>query len=282
MFEACQPDWRTFRMLPPIYTNLNTRNLEMAMLVLRKYSRTAPGEALPRTVAFIVKDAKEHTPFTEMGRIDTELQVDTTPVISSRTGKPLKSGRKSYSVTEGGLATKIVLARMRPYSNYNVLTDRKYALDQANFSPGAGEAGFWAQVEAVAQRMVASRHSSTHFFQVSWNAVLASLVPFVPDKYRGAVATWSGKGRKVVGDLGAATMGGIGTTFATCVIENRVGMDDEFPTISAIRNMEAHRILEPVLQDSIDSEFQSAMSEIGRRGLLETSPQLAGLGVLVT
>jgi hypothetical protein len=269
-------------MLPAVYTNLNTQNLDMAWAVLRKYSRTAPGEALPRAVAFIVKDAKENTPFTEIGRIDSELQVETTPVISARTGKPLRSGRKNYSVTEGGLATKIVLARMHPYSGYNALTDRKYAIDRASFSPGGGEAGFWAQVDAVARRMASSRHSSTHFFQVSWNAVLAALVPFVPDKYRGAVATWAGKGRKVSEELGAATIGGIGTPFATCVIENRLGMDDDFPTISAIRNMEAHRILTPVLQASIDRDFEGAMAEIARRGLLATAPQLAGLGVLVT
>src|SRR6185312_15305949 len=120
-------------MLPAMLTTLNTQNLEMAWGVLRQYSRSAPGQSLPRAVAFVVKDAKANTPFTGTGRIDAELQVETTPRISSRTGRPVKSGRNKnvYSVTEGGLATKVVLARMRPYSYYNVLTDRKYALDRA-------------------------------------------------------------------------------------------------------------------------------------------------------
>lgn len=271
-------------MMAPVYCSVDTRNLVGALNVLRQYSRQEPSESLHRAVAFTIKDAKDHTPFTEISQIDTDLSVQTTPVLSTRgkrKGLPLKSGKSNVAVTEGGLATKIVLARLHRYSNYNLLTDQKYALDKASFSPGAGEAGFWAKVEQVAQRMAKSRHSSTHFFQVSWNAVLAALAPFVPSSYRGAVLTWSG-GRQVPAELGYVSPARANDPQAVCVIENRLGMDDEFPTISAIRNMAAHRILEPVLQSSINNQYEKAMAQIAKQRLLDRRPSLAVYGVKVS
>lgn len=271
-------------MASPVYCSVDTRNLVGAIKVLQQYSRQEPSEALHRAVAFTIKDAKDHTPFTEISRIDTELSVQTTPVLSTRgkrKGLPLKSGRTNVSVTEGGLATKIVLARLHRYSGYNLLTDQKYALDRASFSPGGGQAGFWAKVEEVAQRMARSRHSSTHFFQISWNAVLTALAPFVPAGYRGAVLSWAG-GRQVVAELGAVTPAKPNDPQAVCIIENRLGMDDDFPTISAIRNMEAHRILEPVLQMSINRQYARSMEEIAKRNLLNRRPSLAAYGVKVS
>lgn len=271
-------------MRAPVYCSVDTRNLVGALKVLQQYSRQEPSESLHRAVAFTIKDAKEHTPFTEISRIDTELSVQTTPVLSTRgkrKGLPLKSGRTNIAVTEGGLATKIVLSRLHRYSYYNLLTDQKYALDKASFSPGEGQAGFWAKVEETAKRMVRSRHSSTHFFQVSWNAVLLALAPYVPSSYRGAVFSWAG-GRSVPAELGAVTPAKPNDPRAVCVIENRLGMDDDFPTISAIRNEAAHRILEPVLQSSINRQYERAMAEVAKRNLLARSPSLAVYGVRVS
>jgi len=254
-----------------------------AVKILQKFSRQEPSESLHRAVAFVVKDAKDHTPFTEISRIDTELSVQTTPILSTRgkrKGLPLKSGRSNVSVVDGGLATRVVLARLHRYSYYNLLTDQKYALDRASFSPGGGQAGFWEKVEEVAQRMAKSRHSSTHFFQVSWNAVLRALAPYVPSTYRGAVISWAG-GRSVDPAIGAVTPAVANSPRAVCVIENRLGMDMTHPTISTLRNYAAHRVLDPVLQQSVNRQFGKAMEQIATRRLLDRRPELAVYGVRV-
>jgi hypothetical protein len=222
-----------------------------------------------------------------MSTIDSELEVETVPVLSMkgpRAGLPVRSGKNNIEVTPGGLATKIILARLNRYSNYNVLTDMKYALDKATFSPGMGTAGFWARVAMVAQRMVKSRHSSTHFFQASWNAILAKLVPLVPESYRSAVANWAGqgnRGREIDPTLGDVYRAPSNTTDPKCTIENRLGMVESLPTISEIRNLAAHQILEPILQKSIDRNFDQMMEMIHDRGWEEIAPKLEVHGVLV-
>lgn len=249
--------------------------------VLHVYSTTAPSEALAKAVAFVVKDAKDHTYFTTTSKIDTELQVQTTPVIATRgrnAGQPLRSGRKNYAVTEGGLATKIVLARLNPYSNYNILTDRRYWLPRFGFSPGQGVAGFWKKVEQVAQRMVAARHSSIKFFLQSWNAVIGALAAIVPANYTDYFNRVAGKTNPA---LGAASSTGMSTNNVTITIENRLGMDSRYPTINAIRNMSAHQQLVPVLQAAIDRNFEKQMQLIAKKKLLDLSPQLKALGLNV-
>jgi hypothetical protein len=109
-----------------------------------------------------------------------------------------------------------------------VLTDLKYAIDRLTFSPGEGEAAFWDKIEEVAKRMVKSRHSSTHFFQASWTAVIKKLFPFVPRPYGGM---GSSSFRNVPDDLGEVVPAGSGEPRVTCVISNKLGLDDRYPSI---------------------------------------------------
>ena len=257
-----------------------------AQRIIAQHIKTAPTESLPRAVAFVVKDAKDRTPVTPVSRIDTELQVKTTPILvtrGSRTGVPRKDKKSTIEVGDRDtLAIKIQLARLNPYSNYNILTDRRYALSRSSFSPGMGAGGFWSKLQIVAQRMVKRRHSSSGFFKISWNAVLGALAPLVPSQYRGAVETWSGKeGRKVSASLGSAQMSGKDTSRVSIKIDNLVGMDPKYPTISEIRNMEAHRTLGPALQRAIDANFIKQMDLIAKKGWRDKAPQLRGLGVMV-
>jgi hypothetical protein len=258
-----------------------------AQTIFSKYSRFTPAEGLNRTVLFITRATQKATPFVTTGQIDSELSVITTPQLSTRgarKGLPKRPRRKDgappvdVTVVQGGLATMVTLARLHRYSNYNVLTDLKYAIDRLTFSPGEGEAAFWDKIEEVAKRMVKSRHSSTHFFQASWTAVIKKLIPFVPRPYGGM---GSGSFRSVPDDLGEVVPARSGEPRVTCVISNKLGMDDRYPTISAIRNMEAHRILEPVLQMAINAEYESKMAEAGRRGWLDYAPSLNTLGIKV-
>lgn len=263
---------------------IDTSNLNRAQAIFNEYGKTVPAQSIARTALFVIDDAQRNTPVTSVGRIDSELSIITTPVLSSRgkrKGLPLKSGKKNYTVVEGGLGTRIALARLSPYSDYNILTDRRYALDRATFSPGGGQAGFWARIEEVVKHMIAARHSSTHFFKQSWNAIREKLLPWVPPAYRRGRITDSDANRAVNPLLGNASMSANGFE-AVLTIENLIGLDDRFPTISAIRNLGAHQILAPVLQASIDREFASKMEYAAKQGWIDRMNQLKALGVEVS
>ena len=264
--------------------NLDTAKFTQAFNLLhQKTSNPAP--ALHRAVAFVIRDAKARTPVTSQSRIDQELSVMGIPVISkkgARAGLPLKNGKKTYEFAPNGLGIAVMLARLKRYSSYNVLTDMKYAIDRASFSPGMGRAGFWARLELRAQAMVKGRHSSTGFFKISWNALLAKIAPYVDVKYQGAVMTWAGQGGAVAPDLGEFTPARPGEPKAICVVYNWLGSDDRYPTISAIRNMAAHKILDPVLEEAIQSEYEKQMMVAFNRNLIDGAALVRAQGVELT
>lgn len=263
---------------------VDTSNLMKAQRLFNRHSRTIPAEALNRTAYFIVQAAMNATPVTTTGKIDAELNVVTEQRISPRTGKPVSARTRNPTVVKidsADFASRIVLARLRhaKMSDYNVLTDMKYALTTPQrFSPGAGVAGFWAKINEVAQRMVKSRHSSGAFFKSSWKAVLQQLAPFLPRGYR---RTAKLSGPAVNPDLGSVTPAQPGGINAVCIIENRIGLDTMYPTINANRNLQAHRFLEPILQAKINAEFESKMEYAAKQGWLEDKEELAALGILV-
>jgi hypothetical protein len=271
-------------MQPQPLIRLDTTNLMKAQRLLNYFSKTSPAESLNKTGAFVVHTAKDMTPVTSMARIDAELQVDSVPVLYVRGPKKgtKKPGKKlHYNVTEGGLATKVVLARLNRYSNYNVLTDMKYAIDRASFSPGEGASGFWGKVEETAQKMVGRRHSSTEFFKVSWNPILKMLASFVPSNYRGAVLTWAGEGREAPEDISRVYPARIGSYTTQCKIQNRLGFDEHYPTIAAIRNMEANRILYPILNIAIQREFAGKMRVFFKKDLQQQRAALYACGMVL-
>lgn len=266
-------------MLPKVNVRWETYNWSRAHEILHKYSKTEPSEALAKAVAFVVVDAKANTYFTTPSKIDAELNVETTPVLSTkgaRAGLPLRSGKSTVDAPAGSLAQRIVLSRLNRYSNYNVLTDIRYALDRQSFSPGMGKAGFWAKVKMVAERMVKSRHSSTHFFQTSWNSVLLALAPLVPARFQGKFFRAAGK---INSEIGSAVLNGVGTAKPILRIDNKLGMDPKYPTINELRNMAAHQLLEPALAGSISKNFQEQLRIIAERDLIGLNSQLGQLGV---
>ena len=256
--------------------------------LLRQGSKTATGPALARSVGFVLEKAKDLTPFATMGQIDTELQVQTEPRLYKSGAKAglqkLGKGRYKEPLTnitgmeDDSLAAKIILARLSRYSNYNVLTDMRYALDRKTFSPGAGESGFWTVVKAAAAKMIRTRHSSTHFFQQSWNAVIEKLVPYVPEAYKGHFASVAGGMTPEFSEIGRIEYSGQGSAIQHLLIENRLGMAEKYPTINAIRNLGANKQMAPALQKAIDLEFLSQINTAMKRGLLDEAAKIRMLG----
>ncbi len=261
---------------------IDTSGLMRMQNIVSKHSRWSPAENLNRTAFFVVKDAMEHTLPTAPAKIDMELNVQSAPRISARTGRPVSRNSRNpniINVTEGGLATRITLARMHRNSRYNLRTDRRYSILRSTFSPGQGRAGFWKKVEETATRMVKQRHSSSGFFKSSWLAILQKLYPLLPPGYRrGASITQ----KPVNGSLGDVTPAVGGGLTCTCIVENNLGTESLYPTIAARRNAYAHMLLTPILQSAIDREFWSKLELADRKGWMDRASALRECGFIVT
>lgn len=257
--------------------DIDTSNLMKAQALFQRHSKRDPAESLNKTVLFIARDAQRRTPFVTIGRIDAQLNVQTTRRISTRTGKPVSPKTKNanlVNVTEGGAATKITLARLHMFSRYNKMTDFRYWLPLESFSPGQGQSGFWKKIDMVATRMVKARHSSTHFFQASWGAIIRLLAAHVPGASTKAI-------RSASNELGSVLPAKTGTTTPTVVIENLIGNAKRYPTINMRRNLAAQRILVPVLRSAIEAEFWSKLYEAEKRGWIRDKAAFKAFGIVI-
>ncbi len=238
-------------------TTADLGSLNRALDLASKWSTRTMKKVVMDTARAVTFKAMVGTPAVSMQTIDSELDVITTPVLSTRgprQGLPLKSGKKNYQVVEGGLATKIVLARMWPGSRYNRLTGSQWAIDRANFSPGEGVAGFWKKVELTAQRMVAARHSSTHFIQAGWGAVTKKLraLRFGAPALDSAIDVQATV-TPADDDLGEVTYGEEQGYFWV-KIENRVGMIGGNEVLMEKRNRALLKYGGPPLQAAADEQ----------------------------
>lgn len=279
--------------MPDLITcRVNTRNLLRGLDLLRQHSKTAPAEALHRSVAFVVDKAKRATPSVDPGRINAQLAIMTRGV--TRKGKPSKAQKPrltwSEAVTGGPLVPAswlITSARAWPLSHYNGRTGGRWMFTKIGARvdgtpsrhPLAGKrvSQFAAIMAAHVHRMISRRHSSTHFFQVSWNPILARLSSLVPPRYRAKFTLAAGHEGRITADMGRVHPAGPGEV-ATCTIENRIGMASKYPNLDRQRNESAHRILTPILQAAVDAEWAGQVKLLMEQGVIEEKANLRQYG----
>jgi hypothetical protein len=263
---------------------IDTKNWMAAKNVLLAHSKTNPSQSLAKSVAFVVKDAKNNnnTPATSIARIDSDMGAIASPAVlkSGKLSRDKKRQLETIGINLDSAAARIVLARLNPNSKYNWLTDGKYALNRATFSPGLGQAGFIARVLEAGTRMIKSRRSSTGFLAITWNGILDALIDYVPASYKSTVSNWSAYNRKSkpIFGIGDARMAGQGTVRCQLTISNFLGESGLYPNLDAKRNEAAHAILGPVLQSSIDRNFVRQMEIAVKNGYDEIRPLIKSLG----
>jgi hypothetical protein len=159
-----------------IELKLDTSSLDRAMDLAESWSESTPAFLVIRTAQRITSKLKEYTPFVSQETIDTELEVVFAP---GKTPTGRLSKQKKYTVPMFGaeqdagsgrsLAYMIQLARMAPGSEYNRLTNNRWRLP-AGFEmlKGMDKAGRTTVLQALADRMLKARHSSTHFLVAGW------------------------------------------------------------------------------------------------------------------
>ena len=270
-------------MIPTV--QLDTRNFMRAFEVLHRNSKTQPTQALAKAVAFVVADAKSHTPSESIGQIDTELAVEVTPRIGKR-GKPLsqkKAANKDYKVNGLGqrgdpdvfpeipISWLIIGARAKPGSKFNQSNSNRWFIAGGHPLKGQKVANFANVMNNFIGRMVRGRHQTPHFFEQSWNGILVKLVPMVPTGFRKCFRDVAGKQGQ---EMSTAEINGGGTSLVSIAIHNQLGMAGEYPKLDEQRNLAAKRILLPILQDSINRNFDQQMKIAGERGLLDSKTEL--------
>ncbi len=159
------------------------------------------------------------------------------------------------------------------------MTSGRYAIAGGHPFKGHKVSEFARIMQERISRMVKPRRSSSGFFQISWNALISAIADYVPANYKSHFKSVAGKGgRKVPASLGTFTPARANEAYALCKIENNLGMDNKYPNLAQRRNEAAHRILGPILQQSIDRNFQKQIEIAASKGLLDQAVELRALG----
>ena len=251
-----------------------------------KHSKNTPAESVNKTALFVIRDAQKHTPFVEQSTIDTQLEVSTTPVIGNR-GKPLK-GKVTYEVPSLGFADKIVMARMNPDSKYSLLTGNRWPVRKIrikDFAKAYGDENavqmFMEVIQPITDRMIRARHSSTHYLEHSWADIIKKILPFVPVKYRSGLEPQPSEPNSLTLPSGEVIPAMPGGAIVRCIVSNKIGTAGPNAVLYEKHNAAARAILIPILQQSIDREFESKMKYADAQGWKEEKSYLENCGFLV-
>ncbi len=156
-------------------------NLNKALQERLGAGKRTPKQATDTAAFWVAVNTAKDTPFTPMGKIDTELGVK----ISGGKNRKYKGTAMGRDVPSVPLARLIILARanlskmgrMTGQSNYNRLTNNRFALSASDLKgPGA--------IDSLIHKMIAMRHKSTHFLQSGWVKAKRVLRPLAVNKFR--------------------------------------------------------------------------------------------------
>lgn len=261
-----------------ITMTVDISNLAAAIPRILAFGRRTMQDQCVTSVTFIALRAQKLTPAATVGRIDSDLEVDVSPVLSTRgkrKGLPLKSGKKTVAVKAGvrvPIGVLIVMARTNPNSKYSRLTGNRWPILGMPSGPGSGPAR-GQFIAAQLQRMTMARHSSTNFLQTGWTpAIRAGLAS---EFYRYNSAFGSRRDARLtpnsmnkiapdqLGTLIVAMTGDSVVVTATNDVGEPVGKSNA--TLA-----EKHRkaLIEyggPALQQAVDEEAGGIAAEVDRR-----------------
>lgn len=278
---------------------LDTSNLWKAQTIFLRYGNTVPAYAVNRTALFCIRASQKDTPAVTPGRVNSDMNVSTSPMVTKR-GTLSKAKGKQHSVitfqnrtpdeddvSVMNTAQRIVLARMHPTSRYSLETGNRWPVPMPDVGRGRQRGTdaiplFWKYVADVAERMVKARRSSVSFLKASWTTIIYQLLPNVPAGYRGGFGGVDAS--QFSKDLltGEVTPARPNQPQPFCTVSNTIGMKGVTPELAEKYNEAGHRILGPILQTAINREYDSKMAEAARRGWLDEQQRLAATGFNVT
>ena len=254
-----------------VTTKIDTSGLNTALALAQDYTRRTPALACNTAMFFVARYVAKNTPKVSPSTINTELNVTVIPGITMTKGGKLSKAKKNMLASSqvGGasrttgvpLGVLIMMARMKPGSNYNVTTGGRYAI---NARPAKGTFRTWMKTSI--NRMIKARRSSTAFIASSAVSIIKALEPFVAMQYRRGAAPMDSqaygaykKHRNV--DKGEATVAVDGvTTYAEMLLN--IGASG---ANSESHNAAMHRMMGPVVQAGVSAETQNTINFIKKR-----------------
>lgn len=301
---------------------LDASNLNRALALLRQgYSRRTPAQAVNSAAYMVAKFTMSKMPMVDTGRMDSELQVTSVPIMKTFTKGPRKGQRGATDETaimmnaatvespQGvydndrmrNMAMMIVIARLHPNSKYSIQTGnywgitnmpnfRRSSFGRAYGDPDMATRLFWDWVEEAAERMVRARHSSKGFLKSCWVPAILALEPFVAPSLRGAVARFRGDvaaargtgSAGVIPDSGWGRPAPEGALVVTAEIANAAGVGGRNMVLNEKHNAALWDIAPPLLQRSIQEEADNIFRTVGQRALEQERAPLLMLGMRVT
>lgn len=215
-----------------ISCKIDTSKLNQGLAIAAQFTKRTPAEAVNTAGLEVAINAKYRTPFVKVKTIDEELGTMSIPTIG-RNGRELNqkySKNKTFYGTAMGdlqkevpLTVLIMMARARPGSNYNILTNNRYAIPQGSFK-GFSRALMLFKMQTMIDNMIKQRHQSGNFLMVGWNPAIEILKRYSVNKWRrGGPPSREGENNYRGGDLGSATAAQPGAELAICIIENNIG-----------------------------------------------------------
>lgn len=274
---------------------VDVSNLMRAQTVLLRHSKRSPARCINSTAYHVIKDVVESDngepfPVVSQSTIDSDMQVTSTPLLSTRgprKGLALKSGASEIEVPDMSEAMTIVIARMNPNSKYSLSTGNRWPVETGGrgwrgmiqgFAKAYGAENAFAMavnaIRPIAERMVKARHSSTGFLKKSWIDLKVSILPFaLGNTVSSAMVTT---------DYSEVQPAKEGYTLAICKVSNTLGVGDKTTKeLSEKYNEANHRIAEPRLRNAINREFDRKMTLASQQEWAKDEPELRALGLLV-
>jgi hypothetical protein len=263
-----------------------------AQMILMRHSKRSPARCINSTAYHVIKDVVESNggfPVVSQGTIDSDMQVTSTPKVSTRgprKGQALASGAADVEVPDMSVAMKIVIARMNPASKYSLSTGNRWPVATQGgwhamirgFAKAYGSQNAFAMamdvIRPIAERMVKARHSSTGFLKKSWIDLKVSILPFAMGN--------SVSSAMIATDYSEVTPAKEGNPMAVCTVSNTLGVGNRTTReLSEKYNEANHRIAEPRIQAAINREFDKKVKMADAQEWARDEPELRVLGLLV-
>ena len=268
---------------------VDTTNLRKAIGLAEQYSKRTPEQAVCTAGFFIARKAAHDVTRATVSGIDSKLGVSSSLAVIPKgrrnAGKNYKNKRLAVAFPQQGLtvADSWILARMWPGSKVNMEEGHRWFIDRREM-PTGGKAAFFSAIRALAQKMVASRHSSIAFLAVSARDIVKALEPRVSMAYRrNAVAD---DPEAAAASKFSATPKGeadVRVTGASAVMQGDLTIGGGTPdNLSEPHNEAMHRYMTPALQGAIDHEGERQLEYVAKKELEQMSGRFNAVGVRIT
>lgn len=278
-----------------IWAQVDTSGLAALVDSASRFSGRAPGVAVATACYRVGMAAMKNSPVTPAEQIYSELSVEVTIAVGPRGGK-----RKSMALTDANsydvlkpipFAALIVIARMRPGSNFNRLTGGRFAIpnntkltEKQLTAPGV-KAWLAAKTSTInsGKRMVSSRQSSRAFLKSLWVAGLRQLVAtglVSQSAFGGGQSRGTALRGKGPDDGGWAVVHTTGAT-ATAELANAAGLVGGNSVMAARHNEALWRYVAPILENAVATEALQTMEYIAKQEARAEFAHLKNAGFVI-